>query len=1619
MASTHRAPKQWCLSKIETVNSFENWRQNLLYTLSLDKNFAPFLVDGVNWEKKLRNSPNRGFLDDGEDVAEANRRTRQQKVNMLELMLGQIANYCPVISRNTIVKNSTSIENIWQTIRLHYGFQSTGGHFIDFSCIRFEPDERPEDLYQRLMAFVEDNLLRRDSGITHNGEVIPEDEELTPTLENFIVLTWLRLVNHELPKLVKQRYGTELRSRTLASIKPEISQALESLLDEIKTSEDVKAMRATASMGFKPKSKFGYEDKTRFNNTRTMKSCPLCKEAGRPNTHFLSKCTFLPSSDRKYMVKARQIAGIFNDSDDDTEDTETSASHSVSTIVSRVQIRQSPYLDVFYSHFNARLTIDSGATGNMIRASTAKRMGVNITTSSQSAHQADGSSPLKVVGEVHIAFSLDGRDLHFEGLVVETLDVDILAGIPFMERNDIAVRPARRQVIIDQNIIYTYGSKQKSSDDHSVRRAHILRAPTETTTIWPGDFIEILLPSEMCACNDIFAIEPRTDLQRSETVTNSPSQVDPWPAPDLIASVSGKIRIPNLSSEPQILKRNEHFCQIRSTFVPEFENEVKELSTKPSSKSKSSAIKYSESVKLDPDDLLSSEMKSKFRQTLDTYDEVFNPNFSGYNGAVGPFQAKVNMGPVLPPQRKGRVPQYSRNQLVELQQKFDDLEQLGVFKRPEDVGISVEYLNPSFLVKKPNGGFRLVTAFADVGRYSKPQPSLMPDVDSTLRHIAQWKYLIATDLTKSFYQIPLSKESMKYCGVVTPFRGVRVYARSAMGMPGSETALEELMCRVLGDLVEEGVVCKIADDLYCGGDTPDELLHSWERLLQALQKCNLNLSASKTVIAPRQTTILGWIWHLGSIHASPHRVSALSVCPKPLNVLGLRSFIGAYKVLARVIPNCATLLGPLDDVVAGRDSKDIISWSDELIDSFSSAQKALSTNRSIVLPKPDDQLWIVTDGAVKKHGLGATLYVSRNDKIKLAGFFSAKLRKRQFTWLPCEIEALSIATAIKHFSPYIIQSKTNTCILTDSKPCVQAFEKLCRGEFSASPRVSTFLSIASRYQVSIRHVAGSSILPADFASRNAQECDDSTCQICTFVQNTEDSVVRQASVKDILDGTLKLPFTSRSAWLAIQSECSDLRRTHAHLKQGTRPSKRLTNIKDVKRYLNVTAIGKDGLLVVKRNDPLAPMRECIIVPRQVLDGFLTSLHIKLDHPSCHQFKTVIHRYFFALDMDKAIEGVSGNCHQCASLRKIPHVVKEQSTGDPPPTIGSIFAADVIKRERQLILVIREYVTSYTLALHIDNERHETLRDALLRLCVELRPLDGPFTIVRTDPAPGFSALVNDEMLSRNRIQIEIGRAKNVNKNPVAEKAIQEVQDEILRQDPGTRSVSPLALSLAVARLNSRIRNRGLSSREMWTQRDQFTNFQIPLSDQNLILQQHELRTANHAYSERSKAPTGTRSETQCLEIGDLVYLYNDRNKSSARDRYLVVSVEYPWCNIRKFTGNQFRSTSYRVKQCDCYKVPSQTKMIHNNYETFDNVAWSDDDETPQKVSSPPVPPEIPEVISEPPIQPNENDIVTNDTSETNVIQPDDSEIVDLTSKNSRPTREHRMPKFLKDNYVVY
>ena len=396
----------------------------------------------------------------------------------------------------------------------------------------------------------------------------------------------------------------------------------------------------------------------------------------------------------------------------------------------------------------------------------------------------------------------------------------------------------------------------------------------------------------------------------------------------------------------------------------------------------------------------------------------------------------------------------------------------------------------------------------------------------------------------------------------------------------------------------------------------------------------------------------------------------------------------------------------------------------------------------------------------------------------------------------------------------------------------------------------------------------------------------------------------------------------------------------------------------------MASIAKDGLLVVRHCDPLSPPSDLIIVPRSVLDGLVTALHIKLDHPSKHQLSLVLKRHFYALDMSKAIDHASDSCHTCATLKRFPKTLVKQSTEDPPDLVGISYAADVLKREKRLILVVRETVSSYTTACFIDDEKHESLRNGLVRLLMPLKPIGGPSCIVRVDPAPGFRSLHDDEILKQFNISLDIGRVKNPNKNPVAEKAIAELEDEILREEKGQSPLNEVSLAVATARLNTRLRKQGLSSREIWTQRNQFTHEQLPIVDMNIIRAQHEARESNHCFSEISKCKRPGRP-IQDIAVGDLVYLYSDKSKTQSRSRYLVVSLEGEWCFVKKFTGNQLRSSSYKVKLDECYKVPTQVQTYINrpvyNLDS-DTEEYLETSKTPA-----PEPPPPPDQAEPPPI----------------------------------------------------
>ena len=358
--------------------------------------------------------------------------------------------------------------------------------------------------------------------------------------------------------------------------------------------------------------------------------------------------------------------------------------------------------------------------------------------------------------------------------------------------------------------------------------------------------------------------------------------------------------------------------------------------------------------------------------------------------------------------------------------------------------------------------------------------------------------------------------------------------------------------------------------------------------------------------------------------------------------------------------------------------------------------------------------------------------------------------------------------------------------------------------------------------------------------------------------------------------------------------------------------------------MRCVSIAPDGVLIVPENIPFQPARDRIVVPRGVLNGLLTAIHLRFDHPTQHQMKRLVTRFFFSLDMDSAIDVTVSACHHCTALKALPCSIEPQSTSPPPNVMGQTFAADVMRRYRQCVLVLRDTVSCHTKSIIIADEKRDTLRTALLTLCSELRCLGDAGITIRVDGAPGFTSLSNDTIFQKHGIKLEIGNVKNLNKNPVAEKAIQELGLELLHLIPEGGPISELNLALSTANMNARIRQHGLSARELWTQRDQLTGEQLPVDDRQVIIQQYQSRIINHPHSAHSKAPKRISSSSSDLEIGYLVYLRSERDKTKPRCKYMICSIADKHCYLRKFTKSQFRSKSYKVPLSECYPIQGTT-----------------------------------------------------------------------------------------------
>lgn len=1556
-----------------TDTQFAMWTEKLEIYLEIEEKFRKFLPGGT-YDKWLPAEDNSNRIetphppDTDAKLPEIRRELRQFIAIIAELVHQDYY--------NPIMKHSTSLTWIYKKIRQDYNIEHKGIHFMNILDLKFDSTGQTTAVgfYNQYRSMIIANLAKKNDVISWKNEVLKEDEKLSPSYEDLVLLNVLHLIHPQLPAFVREQYAHKIaddkrlmdyKTEILTNAKRYIADIEAPQINQIDAPSDPECAYVQTRQLYKsryPPRRSSGQPNQRFQNNSYQRNdqysarsaqdqpppfCRLCHVLGMPKAtytnHYLGQpvCPSISQKDKQILTsRLNQQLGALHVEEDVAE----LYGYEDEAQSSQEQVKLSPLLHPNLSmappqskvscnyiepvptqilslkdknDHDIHITLDTGATVSYIKLEVAKSYNLKIGPNAQLSKLADGKTKMPAIGEIDEHFYRNDWSVRFNAIVVKDLHADIIGGNNFIKENKIIQDLDLKTITVHKR--YTVPETSPSLILPTLPQNFLLQN-NNINVVLPGQSVRIPVPHPD---QTTLAVQPWHQ-----------SKVQ-WPDPQLCVVQNGAIELKNSSENPVNMYKSSKI-QARTVSPSEYTATpaVKFPPPAPSPAHQNPSDDNIQLIEVNSQQI-GPEIIRYVHEIHSTYREVFNEDLSkGYNHRYGKHIARLNWASNNRPQaKKIQHINYDYETKVLLQKVCDDLTEKGVLGIPQDHNVNIQYCSPSFLVRKPRAknkskndlgpsDVRLVVNFAKINDYLKnlPTPITKPkDIFSTL---GKWNYIIVMDLHSGFFQNHMDIDDAEWLGITTPFGGLRFMRRSGQGLLGQSEELDELLCKVLGPEMSNGIVARLADDLYVGGVDPQQTADNYKTVLAKLQAANIKISPAKTKVFLKSVDVLGWVWQQGGfLSPSPHKVNAIKNTKQSdlVSVKDLRSWLGLYKTMLPASPHLTILLHPFDLEVADKDSKEEITWTRDLAQHFISAIKAVDDLQTLYLPHPDDQLLIEVDAAKVNPGLGHTVYAIKNNKKLPVSFHSVKLPPHLSKWMACELEALAFATAIQAEYDLIKESKHPVILSPDSKAVADAINLVKKGNYSSSPRIQSFINNVNRIPITVQLASGkaSQNVSSDYQSRHPSSCSAEHCSICTFAADTSASVLLPSCNNVTADS-----LSNRQAWKKIQEDYKPCKDAKQLLKSGKTPSKQSgKSHSEVRRLCSIAKIAKDDTLVVESrpNKYSTQLTELIIIPQSHIPALLWQLHNTMQHPTKSQLKAHFNKYYYGVGFTAALDQIYEDCFFCATQKKIPNVVQHHSKTEATVP-GTHFHADVIRRQSQNIFTIRDHVSSMSAAKIIKSENSADLKQAMIDLVIPLK-LQGQ-CIIRVDNARGFLPLTDDKDhdLKKLNIVVQLADANNVNSNAVIDRACYELEQELKRVEPDGRPLSNTTLQVAVCQLNTRLRRNGqISAFEIHFNRDMNTGDNLNLDYSKIRADQLNKRQQANEKHNISVKPSPVHQNPQ---QGDIVIVNRKQDKHKANDVFLVTKTHqdqvkmqkilHPHSSQPKLRNYDYNTTSDRV-----------------------------------------------------------------------------------------------------------
>ena len=533
---------------------------------------------------------------------------------------------------------------------------------------------------------------------------------------------------------------------------------------------------------------------------------------------------------------------------------------------------------------------------------------------------------------------------------------------------------------------------------------------------------------------------------------------------------------------------------------------------------------------------ISEEDKNDLQETVWEYRSIFSSgehDLGCCNFFEAHLQLKDNYKPRWVPSR--RIP---FKQQPEMDRQIRGLLRSGVVEECTDHS---NFNSPLFLVPSGNRS-RLVADLRMVNLELQDDLMELPNLNHILDKVGDKNLYSTVDLSKSFHQVPYTKESRHVTAFMHNQKRYQ-FARMVMGLKSSSATFTRMVMRLINGLGISDALAFFIDDLLIFTRDVKSHIQILSVLFARLKLGNLKLTPRKCRFLREEVEYVGITLTKEGVRMNDSRIEHIKKLEPPSNRAELQSVLGMLNYSKKFCKGYSEIARPLYALL--RKNK-VFEWTEDCQIAFQRLRDMLISSPVLAFPEvsdPENSYEVTLDGS--KHAFGGTLTQWIKGKRRVIAYFSRKVPDHKRIWPQTQIEFETLYQTLKHFSVYLRGVK-NFTVITDCLPLLNIttiFSKM-------SSSVIRKLQELANYTFTMKHISGKSNQMCDGLSRykyqvygKSRENVASIGQSSTFNQEAALDGINRVTREHyrgkhpILVKRMQVPVTSETV---VKDDCSNL-----------------------------------------------------------------------------------------------------------------------------------------------------------------------------------------------------------------------------------------------------------------------------------------------------------------------------------------------------------------------------------------------------------------------------------------------------------------------------------------------